>query len=245
MGFKSMLSIKSAAPAKITVTTFQQTALLLTVIWLMLVLVRFRRSRIVLIGGLFALGLYTLVALVLGKVTLDELGLGIAHAWVPTIGLTFVWLGLMIAYSPVADWFATRWFDKPPTLESFRVIQQSTGTLIAGIQAAWVLGGILEELIARGIVLKSVEVMLSAWVPEPIAAAAAVCIAGLGAGIMHSYQGPRAMVIITQLSVLFGVLFVISGYNLWAVILCHGLYDTIAFVRFAHKHSKYSDLDTD
>ena len=109
-----------------TVTTFQQTALLLTVMWLLLVLVRFRRSRIVLIGGLIALGLYTLVALVLGKVTLDELGLGIAHSWVHTIGLMVAWLGLMLAYSPVADWLATRWFDKPPNLESFRVLQQST-----------------------------------------------------------------------------------------------------------------------
>ncbi len=54
-----------------------------------------------------------------------------------------------------------------------------------------------------------------------------------------------AMVIISQLSALFGILFVISGYNLWAVMLCHGLYDTIAFVRFANKQSKYSDLDND
>jgi hypothetical protein len=34
------------------VTTFQQIALFLTVIWLVLVVVRFRRSGIVLIGGL-------------------------------------------------------------------------------------------------------------------------------------------------------------------------------------------------
>jgi hypothetical protein len=27
--------------------------------------------------------------------------------------------------------------------------------------------------------------------------------------------------------------------------LCHGLYDTIAFIRFANKKSKYSDLDRD
>lgn len=73
----------------------------------------------------------------------------------------------------------------------------------------------------------------------------AVCTAALGAGVMHAYQGLRAVVIITQLSVLFGVLFVVSGYNLWAVILCHGLDDTIAFVRFAHKQSAYSKLEKD
>ena len=125
------------------------------------------------------------------------------------------------------------------------MIQQSRVKLIAGIVVAWVLGGILEELIARGIVLKSVESLLTAWLIGPVAAGVAVCIAALGAGVMHLYQGPRAMVIITQLSVLFGVLFVVSGYNLWAVMLCHGLYDTIAFVRFANKKSKYSNLDGD
>ena len=50
------------------------------------------------------------------------------------------------------------------------------------------------------------------------------------------------MVIIVQLSVLFGVLFVASGYDLWAAILCHGLYDTIAFVRFASGKSRYAKV---
>jgi membrane protease YdiL (CAAX protease family) len=225
-----------------TVTTFQQTALLLTVIWLVIVVVRFRRSSIVLIGGLSAIGLYTLAASAYGGVTLDELGLGLADSWLLTIGFALAWLGLMVAYSPLADWLATRWIDKPPTLESFRVIQQSKGKLIAGIVVAWVLGGILEELVFRGIVLKSVESSLTAWLIEPIATGVAVCAAALGAGVVHFYQGPRAMVIITQLSVLFGVLFVVSGYNLWAVMLCHGLYDTIAFVRFANRKSKYSAI---
>jgi hypothetical protein len=86
---------------------------------------------------------------------------------------------------------------------------------------------------------------MSAWLTAPIAIAIAVCIAALGAGLMHLYQGPRAAVIVTQLSVLFGVLFVVSGYNLWAVILCHGMYDTVAFIRFATGKSKYSNLDRD
>ena len=226
-------------------TPFQQSVLLLTAIWLVIVVVRFRRSFIVLIGGLFAIGLCTLVAFAYGKVTLDELGLGIPNSWWPTIGFAVAWLGLMLAYTPLADWLATRWVNKPPTLETFRAIQQSKVKLIAGIVVAWALGGILEELIFRGIVLKSVESLLTAWLIAPIAIGVAICIAALGAGLIHFYQGPRAVVIVTQLSVLFGVLFVVSGYNLWAVMLCHGLYDTVAFVRFANKKSKYSNLDGD
>lgn len=224
-------------------TTFQQGALLLTCIWLVAVFVRFRRSSIVLIGGLFVIWLYTLLALAYGAVTPDALGLVLPDSWLPTTGLAVVWLGLMVAYSPMADRLATRWVDKPPTLEAFGAIRQSKGKLIAGIVAAWALGGILEELVARGIVLRSIESLLNPWLIAPIAAAVAVCIAAVGAGLMHSYQGPRAAVIIAQLSILFGVLFVVSGYNLWAVMICHGLYDTIAFIRFADKKSKYSDPD--
>jgi membrane protease YdiL (CAAX protease family) len=178
-----------------------------------------------------------------GGVTLRDLGLGIPNSWLPTFGFALSWLALMLAYSPVADSLASRWIDKAPNLNAFRAIQQSKAKLIAGIVVAWLLGGFLEELIFRGIVLKSVESFLTAWLVKPIATSAAVCVAAIGAGLMHLYQGPRAAVIITQLSVLFGVLFVVSGHNLWAVILCHGLYDTVAFIRFANKKSSYSNLD--
>ncbi len=224
-------------------TAFQLTALLLTILWLAIVVVRFRRSTVVLTSGLFAIGLYTLAALALGKVTLEALGLGAPRSWLLAVGWALAWLALMVAYSPLADRLASGWFARPPALESFRVLQQSRGRLIAGIAAAWLFGGILEELVARGIVLNSIEALLSTRLAGPAAAGIAICIAAAGAGLMHLYQGPRAAAIIAQLSALFGVLFVLSGNNLWAVILCHGLYDTIAFVRFAAKKSKYAELD--
>jgi len=215
------------------VTTFQQTALLLTAIWLLLVVIRFSRSTVVLIGGLLGIGLFTLASLFLGAVTLEELGLEIPDSWLLTIGYGLAGLVLMLAYSPVADRLASRWVKEAPTLGAFRAIQQSWGALIIGIVVAWVLGGVLEELVARGIVLQAVESWLGTWLSRPVATILAVCVAAAGAGLMHSYQGPRAVIIITQLSILFGVLFVVSGYNLWAVMICHGLYDTIAFIKFA------------
>lgn len=92
----------------------------------------------------------------------------------------------------------------------------------------------------RGLLLNAAERGLAAWLQVPLAAAVAVALAAGGAGVLHLYQGPRAAVIISQLSVLFGLLFVISGHNLWALMLCHGAYDTIAFVRFGVKTLKYA-----
>jgi uncharacterized protein len=226
-----------------SMTTFQQLALLLTVSLLVLVVVRFRHSTLVLSGGLVVIGGFTLVSLASGTVTLQELGLGLDRAWLPTLVLVLAWLALMLAYTPIADRIASRWFAKPPTLEAFRALQESRAKLMAGIIIAWILGGFLEELIARGIVLQAVEQGLTPWLTAPIAMGVAVGGAAVGAGLLHLYQGPRAVLIITQLSVLFGTLFVISGNNLWAVMLCHGLYDTIAFIRFANRQSRFSDLD--
>jgi uncharacterized protein len=226
-------------------THFQQHAMLLTAAWLLIVVARFRNSRIVLIGGLFAVALYTLVALVVDNVSIQQLGLSTSVSWLGTAGFAVAWLALMIAYSPLADRLATRWIDKAPNLNAFRALQESRIKLVIGIVVAWVLGGFLEELIFRGIVLQSVEALASRALAAPIAVSLAVCAAAVGAGLVHLYQGLRAAIILTQLSILFGLLFVVSGHNLWAVMLCHGLYDTVAFIRFAGKKSKYSKLERD
>lgn len=221
-------------------SSFQDHAVILIAIWLLIVAVRYRRSTIVLMGGLFAVTLYSLLEVALHRVSFDELGLSTSVSWPWTIGLAAAWLGLMLAYSPIADRIATRLFAKPPTLGAFRAIQESKLKLIGGIVVAWILGGFIEELILRGIVLQSVEAQLATLFSAPIGAGIAICVAALAACVLHLYQGPRAAVIITQLSVLFGLLFVLSGHNLWTVILCHGSYDTIAFIRFATGKSRYA-----
>jgi membrane protease YdiL (CAAX protease family) len=222
---------------------FQEYALLLTGFWLALVALWFQRSTPVLIGGLVLVAAFVAAALDTGLVSLAELGLDPNAPPLPTLVFAVSWLAPMLAASPGADWIASRLIAKPPTLGAFRPIQRSWIHLAAGILVAWILGGFLEELVFRGIVLLSIESMALPVLGKVAAAALAILVAALGAGIIHLYQGPRAALIIAQLSVLFGVLFVISDHNLWAVILCHGLYDTVAFIRFAAGKSKYSKLD--
>jgi uncharacterized protein len=151
----------------------------------------------------------------------------------------------MLALSPVADAFATRLVAKPPTLGAFRSLQQSRSKLLIGIVIAWIFGGFLEEVIFRGFVQRALEALLASRLFEPLAIGVAICAAALAAGLMHLYQGLRAAIIIAQLSALFGILFAISKHDLWAVVLCHGFYDTIAFIRFANSKSKYAQFAHD
>jgi membrane protease YdiL (CAAX protease family) len=161
---------------------------------------------------------------------------GMTPSWAVTAA-AIVWACLMLALTPVADAVASRWIDKPPTLGAFRALQQSRVKLVIGIVIAWVLGAFLEELVFRGVVQHWIWQTLAASLPLPAATAVAVVISAMPAGILHLYQGLRAGAIITQLAVLFGLLFAFSGGNLWSVFICHGLYDTVAFIRFANRRS--------
>lgn len=221
-------------------TPFEQIALAAAAAWLAAVVLWFRRSRAVLLGGLLALGLAIGAGVAMGWTSLAALGLGAPASWPLTSAYAVAGLAALLAFSPVAHRIASAFLKTPPTLGAFRALQQSPVNLLLGIVAAWALGGVLEELVVRGLVLQAVEKGLGGG---PAASAAAIVVAAVGAGVAHLYQGPRAAAIVTQLSVLLGVVFVLSGHNLWAVMLCHGLYDTLAFVRFALGKSKYSKLD--
>lgn len=175
--------------------------------------------------------------------TLTQLGFAHPASWLMAIGEATLALAVMLAYSPLADRLATRLVRVPPRLQAFRAIQRSWVSLAVGVVVAWVLGGFIEEFLLRGVVLRFGESFLRPSLGPLGAAAVAIVLAALFGGLAHLYQGPRGALIIFQLSVLFGVLYVISGGNLWATILCHGAYDTIAFVRFARGRSKYSHLE--
>jgi hypothetical protein len=56
---------------------------------------------------------------------LDMFGLRAPDSWFATVGLASAGVAVMFLYTPLADRIATRMFDKPPTLELFRAIQQS------------------------------------------------------------------------------------------------------------------------
>jgi len=119
------------------------------------------------------------------------LGLDLSVSWSAILGFAVAWLAFMLACSPLADRLATRLVDEPPTLEAFRFLQQSRAKLVLGIVAAWVLGGFLEERVLRGLILRSIETFLSAWLAPSWAAAIAVCAGAALARFIHLDQGLR------------------------------------------------------
>jgi len=227
------------------VSDYHTITLLMTAFWLLLVVVRFRQSTAVLVGGLCGIGGLILTGLWMGEIHPAQVGLTGSRPLPLTVAAAALWCGLMLLLSPLTDRIAGRVFEDTPRLDVFRPIQESRAKLVLGIAAAWVLGGFFEELVFRGLLLSAVRGGLGAWLPDTAAVLLAIVTAAFGAGIVHLYQGRRAALIITQLSILFGLLYVVSGEDLRAVVVCHGLYDTVAFIRFATGRSRYARTGAD
>lgn len=177
-------------------------------------------------------------------IELVKLALAVPADWLGTGLAALAGLAAALAWSPAADAIASRLVARRPTLTAFRAIQRSWVHLAAGIVFAWIAGAALEELLLRGVVLQAVSRAASDRMLPPVAADGLGITVAAGAGlVLHLYQGWHGAIIVAQISVVFGLVFVLSGHSLWAVGLCHGLYDTVAFVRFAMGWSKYSKAD--
>jgi CAAX protease family protein len=61
---------------------------------------------------------------------------------------------------------------------------------------------------------------------------AACLIQGALFGAAHAYQNPLGIAITGTLGVSMGVIVLVSGRNLWLVIIGHGVYDASRFILF-------------
>jgi hypothetical protein len=169
-----------------------------------------------------------------------NLGLIVPIPWGRTLAYGLGGLAALLAATPLADAIATRLVGGPLKLKAFNALKRSWAHLLVGVVVAWIVGGVIEEALLRGVVLRWIEHVAARHAPPLVAQSLGVLAAAALALAAHLYQGLRAALIVSMLSVVFGVIYVASGYVLWTVILAHGLYDTIAFVRFAFGWSKYS-----
>lgn len=116
-----------------------------------------------------------------------------------------------------------------PNLSFWRQLYGDLPLTISFIAVSFFGAGFSEEFMLRGVTLNSFAKGLGesrwAWI---------VAIAGqaLLFGILHRYMGPAGVVWSTSMGVLLGVLYLVSGRNLLALMIGHGLHDAIKMVMF-------------
>ncbi len=159
---------------------------------------------------------------------LSELGLRRPAGWGKTIGIGIGTAVVLQATATLALLPLLQWLGAdPPDISRFDEVRGDLGFFFTYVVVSWTTAGFGEELVWRGFLMGRVARLLgggrSGWVAALIVTSA---LFGLG----HAYQGPTGVVLTAFAALVFGLVYLAAGRNLWTVIIAHGTTDTLAFV---------------
>jgi uncharacterized protein len=114
-------------------------------------------------------------------------------------------------------------------LSKFKDVQGNLELMLFGVFYAFIGAGFYEEFTFRGFLMQGLAMLFGgnrgAWITACI-------VQGALFGLAHAYQNPLGIAITGTLGILMGLLVLVSGRNLWPVIIGHGLFDASRFVLF-------------
>ena len=222
--------VTSIAPATLrdrTAALLRDNRLLILAELVMVALVRF--------GVLLPFSPATIPLLLLGSLSLwlrksgwREIGLGRPASWRRTI---LTGLGIFLPWSAL-DWWGViplvqRITGQSIDLSEFASVRGNLGALLFWVVLSWTLAAFGEEMVWRGYLLNRLADLLghshAGWVLSLI-------VMGLLFGWGHNYQGTAGLLLNIYDGLVFGVLYLASGRNLWLTVIEHGLGNTLGFV---------------
>ena len=102
-----------------------------------------------------------------------------------------------------------------------------TAALVRWLAQALTLAAFAEEMVFRGYLINRVTDLVGA---TKLGTTVAVVLGGAAFGFAHAYQGAAGVVATGAIGCFLGFLYVRANSNLWPVILCHALVDTIGLL---------------
>ena len=139
-----------------------------------------------------------------------------------TVGVGYQFLSLYLV-----EPFTARLTGRLPDVSMFAPLKGNVRLVLFYLTISWMLAGFGEEFVYRGYLLNRVAQLLGggrrAWL---VSLGATAVVFGLG----HVYQGAAGAIDTGFFGLLFGVVYLLAGRNLWVAVIAHGVADTTAFV---------------
>ena len=114
----------------------------------------------------------------------------------------------------------------PRDLSAFDYLRGDFAAWLALMPRIWIGAAIGEEIVFRGFLIGRLEAAFGG--ASRAATIAAVLLSSAVFGFAHAYQGPTGMLITGILGLIFAIVYVAVGRNLWLNIVVHGAYDTLS-----------------
>lgn len=153
---------------------------------------------------------------------LADIGLKRPKSWLRTSAIGIAYAAIVF----VAIYFSEKaGFHRD--LSRFASVHGNLPLALIGVLYSFIGAGLYEEFMFRGFLMQALAMGVggsrSAWI-------AACVVQAVLFGAAHAYQNPLGMLITGTLGLLMGTIVLVSGRNLWPVIIGHSLYDASRFV---------------
>ena len=174
----------------------------------------------------FAIVILIITWLKIRGANLGDYGLKSPKPWWRTLLIAIVGVVAAIAVSSLTDPIIEEWFG-PTNTTAFADVKGNLAIVAYLLPLVWLFAAFGEEFFYRGFLMGGIAMFLGgsrvAWI---IALIVQAIIFGFG----HQYQGPAGMIGTGLYALVFGLIYLVAGRNLWAPAIAHGLLDTLGFV---------------
>jgi uncharacterized protein len=153
-------------------------------------------------------------------------GLGRPQSWTRALVIAVAAAGLRILLGEyVVEPITNRFWPPPAAPAMAAAIPGNAQHAILALLFVWTFAAFGEELSYRGYLLSRAAMcggpsVASEWI--------AVVLSAILFGFGHFYKGPAGIIDSGVAGLILGAVYLMTGRNLWAAILAHGLIDTVA-----------------
>ncbi len=160
---------------------------------------------------------------------LGWVGIGLQRpaSWPRVIALGVV-VGL--GYQVISIWLVApllqNLLNQSIDLSQFADLPGNLGQLILWLVLAWLLAGFGEEMVYRGYLLNR---LVDLWPGQSRRWLLSALVSAALFGLAHIYQGWVGVIETGLSGLVFALVYLATGRNLWPAIIAHGVFDTLAF----------------
>ena len=158
-----------------------------------------------------------------------ELGLGRPRRiWMLPIWIILIFV-VTLAAASLGQQVAVQFIDEKVDISKFAILYKNLPMLIFSLISIWITAAFFEEIVYRGFLLGRLIDITGASVVVVVFMS---LLHAVLFGLLHLYQGPIGIITTAIVGFVFGIFYVLQGRNLWALILVHGLIDTLSVIQF-------------
>jgi len=177
------------------------------------------------------------IAIWQGETSLAQMGFTRLENWAVTLLLgLLLGSGLSVFSIMLVEPLVEKITKQPHDVSVVENVRNNWKALLSWLVLIWVVVAFVEEMLFRGFLMTEMIQLLGTG---SLALVLNLVISSVIFGVSHYYQGPSGIWSASIIGGLMGVIFILSGYNLWLPILVHGFIDTVALALMSVSADKW------